>query len=319
MKPTAKLLNGFESEHPSPRSPAKPSFSRLRKILAATDLSARAEKAVIRAAKLTTEHDAFLEILYVGDSSLGKTGPQRRTDAALRETMIKCTLPSERYAIRQAIGKPVVEIVRRAREAAADLIIAGDHETNVISDVFSRTTAEAILRESDHPVLIVKRRPRTAYRRVLVPVDFSDHSRSALEFALGLVPDAKFQIMHAYEGVERQLWRTDVTPSDIMHHRREFAKTARAEMRAFLGTIQRDRSKISSGIWFGRAPHVIELVAERFPADLVVVGSASRRGLSRFFLGSVAEYVMRHVEGDVLVVRSKRTAIEINANRPDAV
>ena len=44
-------------------------------------------------------------------------------------------------------------------------------------------------------------------------------------------------------------------------------------------------------------------VAEEWKADLIVLGSHGRRGLKRFFLGSVAEGVARHAKSSVMIVR----------------
>jgi nucleotide-binding universal stress UspA family protein len=45
-------------------------------------------------------------------------------------------------------------------------------------------------------------------------------------------------------------------------------------------------------------------IAEDWKADLIVLGSHGRRGLKRFFLGSVAEGVARHANCSVLIVRA---------------
>ena len=47
--------------------------------------------------------------------------------------------------------------------------------------------------------------------------------------------------------------------------------------------------------------------ANEWKADLVVVGTANRRGLERFVIGSVAEQLVPKVEASVLVVRPRRS------------
>ncbi|HEY0245969.1 MAG TPA: universal stress protein [Mucilaginibacter sp.] len=47
--------------------------------------------------------------------------------------------------------------------------------------------------------------------------------------------------------------------------------------------------------------------SKEFNADLIVVGTHSRTGLDRFFMGSVAEHVVRHSEIPVLVVPFKES------------
>jgi nucleotide-binding universal stress UspA family protein len=53
----------------------------------------------------------------------------------------------------------------------------------------------------------------------------------------------------------------------------------------------------------GDAREVILDYAERWPADLVVVGSHGRKGLNRFLIGSVSEAVARHARCSVEIVR----------------
>jgi nucleotide-binding universal stress UspA family protein len=153
---------------------------------------------------------------------------------------------------------------------------------------------------------------------VLVPVDFSENSRSVLNAALRLAPEAEFNVLHCYEGIERQLLRTDMPPSEIMRYRREFARKARQEMKAFLDTVGHGRKGLIGGIWFGRAPHVITMVAKRMRADLVAVGTEGRTGLPRILFGSVAKHVMRQVDSDVLVMRSGGRALETGSKTPRA-
>ncbi len=286
---------------------SEPSLSGLKKILVATDFSSRAEKALARAAHLAKEHEAVLAILHVREKAARRDATGARQIATGEED-----LPHERPALAQVVtGKPSVEIIQRAREEAADLIVAGAHGANVVADLFLRTTAGKIVRKGDRPVLVVKRTTRGPYRRVLVPVDFSHNSRQALELALRLAPGAEFHVLHAYQGLERQLWRTDVRPSKIMRYRQQLAKKTRQEMDGFLSNVDCGGKRISRGIWYGQAPHMITLVAQRLEADLVVVGTAGRTGLRYILLGSVAEHVMREVSSDVLVVPSVRSCIEI--------
>lgn len=58
-------------------------------------------------------------------------------------------------------------------------------------------------------------------------------------------------------------------------------------------------------IWVGEPGEQIVSAAEAEHADLVVVGSHGRGAVSRFFIGSVSEHVVRHAHCPVLVVRPK--------------
>ncbi|OGU33667.1 MAG: hypothetical protein A2199_09120, partial [Hydrogenophilales bacterium RIFOXYA1_FULL_63_33] len=54
-----------------------------------------------------------------------------------------------------------------------------------------------------------------------------------------------------------------------------------------------------------RIPDVLAREADVWPADLIVVGTHGRRGLSHLFLGSVAEGIVRVASKPVLLVRGK--------------
>ncbi|KTD57121.1 universal stress protein [Legionella sainthelensi] len=53
----------------------------------------------------------------------------------------------------------------------------------------------------------------------------------------------------------------------------------------------------------GRVAEIIVEAAKEWPADLLVIGTHGRRGFSRFFLGSVAENIVRIAPTPVLLVR----------------
>jgi universal stress protein E len=278
----------------------------LKRLLVGTDLSPRADVALRRAARIAVDQRAALTLFHAvvagGDDSVSR---QFRADAEafLLEKIDKLGLPPT-IAVKACIGtgEPVSEILRQAREEAAELIVLGAHGTNAVRDLFLGSTAEKVVRKGDRPVLIVKHGNRKPYRRVLVPVDFSECSLRALEFALRLAPHAQFHVLHAYRGFEGQLLRAGIASPKILRYRREVARRERHEMNLFLRRIGRSRP-IKSLLRHGRAPDVIMKAVERLHPDLVAVGTSGRTGAPYLLLGSVAEHVLREVPCDVLVRR----------------
>ncbi len=61
-------------------------------------------------------------------------------------------------------------------------------------------------------------------------------------------------------------------------------------------------------VWEGDAGEGIVAAADSENADLIVVGSHGRSGVSRFLIGSVSDYVVRHAHCPVMVVRGKTEA-----------
>jgi universal stress protein A len=74
------------------------------------------------------------------------------------------------------------------------------------------------------------------------------------------------------------------------------------------GIVQRAKAAGANAtflVWEGDAGDAIVAAADSESADLIVVGSHGRSGVSRFFIGSVSDYVVRHAHCPVMVVRGR--------------
>ena len=120
-------------------------MSKLKNILAATDLSPRGDKALARAAHLAREHSARLAILYVQQERARENAKFHRIagtiEKGLHETIAAWSL-DDAAAITLVSGRPSAEIIRHAREAEADLIVAGDRGANLLADLIRPATAD---------------------------------------------------------------------------------------------------------------------------------------------------------------------------------
>lgn len=143
---------------------------------------------------------------------------------------------------------------------------------------------------------------------ILVPVDFSPHSERALDYACSLAEKlgARIHLVHAIGAGTPELGAVRAVLTDSM------IATLRESSLANLRTIANAREGIAT---FGKvmvepgdARDGILEAAVACSADLIVIGSHGRRGLSRFVLGSVAEDVARRAPCPVLIVRLKEAA-----------
>jgi nucleotide-binding universal stress UspA family protein len=135
---------------------------------------------------------------------------------------------------------------------------------------------------------------------ILVPVDFSAYSERALDYACSLAEKlgAKLHLVHA---IGAGLPELSAVMTDSM------IATLREGSLAELQKIAKAREGIAK---FGKvmvepgdARDAILSAAKACDADLIVIGSHGRRGLTRLVLGSVAEDVVRRAPCPVLVVR----------------
>lgn len=134
---------------------------------------------------------------------------------------------------------------------------------------------------------------------VVVPVDFSDESLAAIDTALALVDGPeRLRIVHVLPVLEPAepgvIWNTIDDESRRRH--------AEAALRERLHAAKYQGAQLA--ILFGDPGHEVADFAQAQKADLIVLPSHGRRGLSRLLIGSVAEKVVRLAHCPVLVLRS---------------
>ena len=143
--------------------------------------------------------------------------------------------------------------------------------------------------------------PTFTIRRILVPHDFSDTADRALAFALDLaVPlGSRVTVMHAYEFIPYSFPETPAVTVDLSG---EIERAARGALERIVAQARRPGVEIDSVLRRGAAWSEIDEAAKETHADLIVIGTHGRRGLSRALLGSVAEKVVRTAPCPVLTV-----------------
>jgi nucleotide-binding universal stress UspA family protein len=137
-------------------------------------------------------------------------------------------------------------------------------------------------------------------RRILVPIDFSDTSQHALEFALGVAEPfgARVTVMHAYDVLAYGFPEAPSIPTDQL----QIESAAQRALGGVVARASRPGVKIDSLVRRGSAWTEIDEAAKETGADLIVMGTHGRRGLLRSVLGSVAEKVVRTAPCPVLTV-----------------
>ncbi len=139
------------------------------------------------------------------------------------------------------------------------------------------------------------------FKHILVPTDFGEAAQCALDVAIMLASkfEAKLTLLHAYEipvsGYGDGLyWPTD-----------DLARIAQQTLDSALARAKERFPKAEAVLVYG-TPWAESLeVAKSRGADLIVVGTHGRRGLSRVLLGSVAEKIVRLSPVPVLTVSGK--------------
>jgi nucleotide-binding universal stress UspA family protein len=137
-------------------------------------------------------------------------------------------------------------------------------------------------------------------RRILCPVDFSEPSENALDYAVDLASKfgADVQLVHVYQLPVYAL------PDGAMMAGPEFTTKVTAELQKALEELAEKKTgaKIETHLVEGIPYKEIVRLGDELEADLVVMGTHGRTGIKHLLLGSVAERVVRSSQRPVITV-----------------
>jgi nucleotide-binding universal stress UspA family protein len=147
-----------------------------------------------------------------------------------------------------------------------------------------------------------------AIRKILVPVDFSESSRVALEHAAGWAAPfgAKVDVLHVWQAPALvplpslpEASPADAALVDIVKNSAEQALDRFVTEAKTKGVVVREALSEP-----GSPAHTIVDVAKKGGYDMLVLGTHGHTGLAHALIGSVAERVVRHAHCPVLTVPS---------------
>lgn len=277
--------------------------------MVATDFSTRSDRAIRRATLLAKTSDATVTLVHVVDNDQ----PDRvvRAEEAMAVSLLREQAASLREidavacGHRVVLGDPFEALVRVAAELRPDLLVVGPHRRQTLRDVFVGTTAERTIRSSIQPVLMANGVPVQTYRRVLVAVDLTDCAADVVRCVAELGFDKHTEVLmtHVFETPGASpLATASMTAVDVKDYLMEEQERAARALAKFL----RDQGFVPTGQipqrCDGTIAKTILAIARETLANLVVVGTRGRTGVSKLLLGSVAEEVLRSANCDVLAV-----------------
>lgn len=191
-------------------------------------------------------------------------------------------------AIHVIEGRPAEVILRTARHTRADLIAMGTHGRSGLNRLMLGSVTERVLRETDVPVLTVRRetsppvRP-LAIRNILCPVNNTAIARKAFRHAIGMAHclGATLTLLHVHEAK---------------------AEDGIADLCAWVPSEQRTQCRIQEIERQGEASREIVAQAAESGCDLLVIGAQHRRFFDSTVIGSTSVRVVRHAPCPVLTV-----------------
>ncbi len=281
----------------------------MKKLLVASDLSRRSERAVAQAAHLSERLGAEMTVLHVVDDELPMRVFEAEREQALRSLAeTTAQLPArfgERLAVRVVGGLDFQAILSAAQEEEADLIVLGTHRQNVIKEVFTGTTIERVIRNATVPVLVVKRPDPGAYTCTLAAVDLIEEGAAVLRMAHRIALGQTLYAIHILDDlVASQMRLANAGEDRILAYERDVSARCTALLNDLARSGGLPPGDYLPAVDWGSPVEQILKAAQGFRAELGVVGTRThaKARLERFLLGSVAEQLLLGMRCDVLAV-----------------
>lgn len=221
---------------------------------------------------------------------------------------------SERWLVEAGISRvgsivsdaqqPSEIIEQSARELGADLVVMSTHGRRGLRHALLGSVTERTIRSSSIPVLAVKQEAiePMPLRRILVPIDFSPHSQSAVDAAATLArrEGARLDLIHVVEPVADHLRHGS---QDVIEFDEENRRLAAERLEALATTLEKDVPSIESHLGTGPPAETIAQEAERLASSLVVMGTHGLTGIEHAMVGSVTEHTLRLAKCAVLTTK----------------
>jgi nucleotide-binding universal stress UspA family protein len=193
-------------------------------------------------------------------------------------------------------GEPANEIVRRARELGASLIVMGIGRHSPIDRILAGETTLRVIRRASCPVLALAGTLEHPPREVVVATDFSAESAMAAESATTLLQaGATLRLVHVWEP-------SGSTDQRLIALERQYAADLPKQFERLKSALRvPDGVAVTFEVREGKTvPQLLEC-ADAHHADLIVAGRHGLGLVARFFIGSVTTALVRSASCAVLV------------------
>ena len=293
------------------------------KILCAIDGSRHSQWALDWLPHVCSPDDSSLLFVHAVDMTRFKSLPKldRKTRSAL-VNLLDCSLegaarllewaelkaPASYGSVRAKLlrGRPAEAVARSAKREQADLLVIGSRGVTEFQPMLLGSVSRTLLMQAPCPVLLVKK-PASALKRVVLGADGSIESWEAVAWLRGLPEEIRPAVTVASVIPPLPLESLRV-PSRALAVSNQVKGVLRLEAQKLAarvaGTLRNAGFSAKEIVLAGPPGAELVTLAGREQANLIVVGSRSGRSAHEYFMGSVADTVVKHAPCSVLVHRS---------------
>jgi nucleotide-binding universal stress UspA family protein len=303
----------------------------IRNVLVPVDFSAPSLSAVEFALPLLKKFGAELHLVHVfaGDHPitalvampfvLPELEISRSVHRHLKDIAKKYSIEPRGKNLHVLKGQPYQTICGLAHDINIDLIVIATRGNTGLKHLVLGSTAEHVVRYSPCPVLVVRDAELSdsvAFRKILVPTDFSECSMKGLASAKAFAKQFKSNLVLLNSVDFRYYVASDEYVRYDMPRLLQCAETsAREQMHDLIETTDWDGLEVETCVQVGHPGQQICDRAKDSGVDLIVTSTHGTTGFKHLLLGSVAEYVVRHAHCPVLVVPARSSELQTHPTK----
>lgn len=298
---------------------------RYKKLLAVIDAAGEQQKALNRALQIAQKTGASITaFLSIYDFSYEMT---TMLSVDERETMRQAVVDDRTEWLTELVSKQVKDpsialdvkvvwhnrpfeaIIHETIEGGFDLIIKGTHEHDSLKYVIFTPTDWHLMRKAPVPVLLVKEHEWPTGGNIIAAVNVGTQDQEhrslneritqlALDFAQTL--QGQVNLVNSYPGTPVNI-AIEIPEFDPSSFNESVRKHHEEAMRTFATAhgVSQEHCHVREGL----PEDAIPAVARKLDAELVVIGTVGRQGLSAALIGNTAEHVIDALDCDVLAVK----------------
>jgi nucleotide-binding universal stress UspA family protein len=315
----------------------------VKRILIPTDLSKKSNAALESADLFIDSFDCTVDLMhviplskYLGDS-FDKIGVPLNMDKDIYPKLIEnqrkelSAFANEHIKLKEKRGEYIITIDRKPSDSILKQVDKGNYDLVIMSakgshfsDFFHGSATDKVIRRSKTPVLTLSQKMKSeSINTIVVPCDFSDYSLNAVPLAFDIAQKfgAKLELLNVVEMYAHDMHGLEPTTVGVDKEAvygglKSRLKTFLKKEEAFSFEVEdgdelyhdtivhgNDRIPLKTVVIKSIAAHheIVEYGNEN--ADLVVMSTHGRTGLSRMLLGSTTEQVIQHLEKPQITIK----------------
>jgi nucleotide-binding universal stress UspA family protein len=281
-------------------------MGRYRKILVAYDGSASARSALLAAKRIADEEKSWVKVVavvpvYQGDLELvGVSRIKETIDGPGMKILAEATELAEENGLHVLTdleqGEPFERIVHVAHDEKCDLIVMGRRGISHLERELMGGVTARVIGHTGQDVLVIPEGAKLAWDRILVATDGSSRSEEAVGLAVRIAAAHSSELT-----VMTVVYTNDeflaLAPSMVT----EMVMKAKSMVEKIRQQAEQAGVKAAAVVKEGEPYKAITALAGEIQADVIVMGSQGRRGLSKVLMGSVTERTIGYSPCPVLI------------------